>query len=76
MNGDDNTAIIRYVDAAEGERYWRINRQGLVLSRRAMDKHVVAMDGNRGDVRVKGVIHEAVACQWPSRNVIYRRWEL
>ena len=73
---NDNTAIIRYVDADEGERYWRINRMGLVLSRKAMDRHVVAMEGQRGYVRVKGVIHEAVACQWPSRNVIYRRWML
>lgn len=71
---DDNTAIIRYVDAEEGERYWRINRVGIVLSRKAMDRHVVAC----GDwaIALHGRHQMAVACQWPSRNVIYRQWQL
>lgn len=66
---DDNTAIICYVDADEGERYWRINRRGIIKSK-ALDKHVVAL----GDyaLTVRGRYQSAVACQWPSRNIIYR----
>lgn len=73
---ESDTAIIRYVDADEGERYWRINRMGLVLSRKAMDRHVEQLSELPNTIRVKDELCEAVACQWPSRNVIYRQWEL
>lgn len=76
MTNEDNTAIIRYVGAAEGEQYWRINRMGIVLSRRAMDKRVKELRNEWQDIYVDGVLHDVVACQWPSRNTIYRRWEL
>jgi hypothetical protein len=69
---DDNTAIIRYVDAEEGERYWRINRAGIVLSRKAMDRHVTNCTDDGWTIAMQGRWQIAVACQWPSRNVIYR----
>lgn len=75
MTNDDNTAIICYVDAEEGQRYWRINRRGLVLSRK-LDKRVKELKNEWLDIYVDSVLHDVVACQWPSRNLIYKPWEL
>lgn len=69
---ESDTAIIRYVDAAEGERYWRINRVGLVLSRKAMDRHAWTHPDTDDLLEVDKVAYRWVACQWPSRNMIYR----
>lgn len=68
---EDNTAIICYVDADEGQRYWRINRRGIIKSR-ALDKHVVALGDST--IALHGRYQIAVVCQWPSRNAIYRDW--
>lgn len=57
-----DTAIIYYVDAPEGERYWRINKRGIIKSR-ALDKRI-----SRGEIE----LGECVTCQWPSRNLIYK----
>lgn len=68
---DDNTAIMRYVDADEGERYWRIDRMGIVKGR-AMDRHVDTCTDDGWTISMRGRWQVAVACQWPSRNIIYR----
>ena len=74
MTNDDNTAIICYVDAEEGQRYWRIDRGGLVLSRKAMDKRIKShWFVCKGDwIEHDGAAYTWVACQWPSGNIIYR----
>jgi hypothetical protein len=72
MINDDNAAIICYVDAEEGQRYWRIDRMGLVLSRKAMDRHVTSRTDDGWTIAMNGRWKIAVACQWPSGNTIYR----
>ena len=57
-----DTAIIYYVDAPEGERYWRINEQAIVTWKWSLDKRI-----SRGEIK----LGECVTCQWPSRNLIY-----
>lgn len=67
-------AIIRYIDADPGQQYWRINRAGIVLSRKALDRYI-DLCGNDSVITMRGAFYGVVACQWPSRNPIYTMFD-